>query len=104
MHLLCIHLSILVDVELEPFDRVRRSLRHFFDAACGNGAENEDGSFLLRRSGAGAFALRMSHALHRSWRDADGERHVMPASKQGRGQGSLRDINQHMREQSVPKM
>lgn len=45
-----LNLSVLVDVELEPPDHVRRRLSDFFDAAGRDRAQDEDRSGFLKKS------------------------------------------------------
>ncbi len=70
------HLSVVVNVELEPLLCVRRRLCHLLDAASGDGAQDEDGPGLLRRPGGRALTLGVRHPLHCRRRDTDGQRYL----------------------------
>ena len=53
----------LVDVELEPLDRVRGGPGDLLDAARADGAQGEHGARGLRRPRRGQLAVGMSHSL-----------------------------------------
>ena len=53
----------LVDVELEPLDRVRGGPGDLLDAARADGAQGEHGAHGLRRPRRGQLAVGMRHSL-----------------------------------------
>ena len=53
----------LVDVELEPLDRVRGGPGDLLDAARADGAQGEHGARGLRRPRRGQLAVGMRHSL-----------------------------------------
>ena len=58
------HLSISVNVELEPLDALGGGLRHFLNATRADGAQNEDSACRLRSSCGSQLALWVGHPLH----------------------------------------